>query len=664
MSVRPPKRKRQLADSDDEEVLELKTEPVSEEEGFVEMLISDDEEDDATIGLASSNDFSHLVVNRDAERRPLTVLPNGRVFLETFSNLYQQACDFLIAIAEPVSRPHFIHEFRITQHSLQAAASLGLTTDEIVSTLKKLSKVDISPALAKYIEKRTSRCGKVKLLLHHTRYFVESQDPKILARLLKHPLIAEARQSLIDRDTGSPPSPPADSWTVDPSTGFLVSIHEVGHAIMVSGRAVDQRKAMGIDLTGDDETDESSSAAAASASISSASAPMTAPLEPSRQTTRVFAFEINGQVAEQVRAACMLPSVDYPLLEEYDFRGDTSSPHLPIESKSGTDVRDYQEKSLAKMFGNGRARSGIIVLPCGAGKTLVGITASITIGKSTLVFCNTAMSVIQWRNEFLKWSTVPSQRVYIFTGDTKDDDIDIRHWLRQTNRDHENEAIVLITTFNMIGYNGRRSADTDRALEFIRRRVWGLVLLDEVHVAPAQFFRKCVSHTHSRCKLGLTATLVREDDLVKDLFHLVGPKLYEANWLDLQAAGYLAHVQCFDVQCAMSPEYFMARLSTESAKKRALLSVCNPSKFRACEYLIQMHESRGDQILVFSDNIFALEYFALKLHKPYIYGKSGGLSLSLSNSFTHSQNLSLRASRLSLTIPKWLCEDALPLENR
>lgn len=76
----------------------------------------------------------------------------------------------------------------------------------------------------------------------------------------------------------------------------------------------------------------------------------------------------------------------------------------------------------------------------------------------------------------------------------------------------------------------------------------GLVILDEVHVAPARMFRKCVSITHSRCKLGLTATLVREDDLVNDLFYLIGPKLYEANWLDLQEAGYIATVQCVEVR--------------------------------------------------------------------------------------------------------------------
>ncbi len=85
---------------------------------------------------------------------------------------------------------------------------------------------------------------------------------------------------------------------------------------------------------------------------------------------------------------------------------------------------------------------------------------------------------------------------------------------------------------------------------------WGLILLDEVHVAPADKFRKCVSVTHSRCKLGLTATLVREDDKIEDLTFLIGPKLYEANWLDLQSRGFIATVRCTEVWCPMSSSFY------------------------------------------------------------------------------------------------------------
>jgi hypothetical protein len=138
-----------------------------------------------------------------------------------------------------------------------------------------------------------------------------------------------------------------------------------------------------------------------------------------------------------------------------------------------------------------------------------------------------------------------------------------------------------------VAFQGQRSAEAERAMELISKQEWGLIILDgqlpaasrlqwtgslrrpdcwpsprtcalpfcrlfaacaEVHVAPAKMFRKCISITHSRCKLGLTATLVREDELIDDLFFLIGPKLYEANWLDLQNAGYIATVQCVEVR--------------------------------------------------------------------------------------------------------------------
>merc|ERR1712203_1153253 len=101
----------------------------------------------------------------------------------------------------------------------------------------------------------------------------------------------------------------------------------------------------------------------------------------------------------------------------------------------------------------------------------------------------------------------------------------------------------------------------------LESKEWGLVLLDEVHVTPANSFRKSVGRTHSRCKLGLTATLVREDDKISDLYYLVGPKLYEANWLDLQRDGYLAKVQCMEVWCPMSSEFYDAYLKETCERK-------------------------------------------------------------------------------------------------
>ena len=153
------------------------------------------------------------------------------------------------------------------------------------------------------------------------------------------------------------------------------------------------------------------------------------------------------------------------------------------------------------MFGNGRARSGIIVLPCGAGKTLTGVTAAQTIKKSVVCLCTNAVSVLQWKYQFQLWTTIPDENICVFTSDRKEDLVPGR-------------PVVLITTYTMMSFSGRRSDKAQEVMESIRGREWGLLLMDEVHVVPAQMFRRVIGTVKAHCRLGLTATLVREDDLI------------------------------------------------------------------------------------------------------------------------------------------------------
>ncbi|KAJ3438247.1 rad25/xp-b DNA repair helicase [Anaeramoeba flamelloides] len=258
------------------------------------------------------------------------------------------------------------------------------------------------------------------------------------------------------------------------------------------------------------------------------------------------------------------------------------------------------------MFGSGRARSGIIVLPCGAGKTLVGITATCTIQKSGLVICTSTVAVEQWMAEYRRWTNIELSQIARFTSDFKEI--------------FNSQAGIMITTYSMISYTGQRSPEAEEVINHICSRDWGILVLDEVHVVPADIFSRTLTIVKAHTKLGLTATLVREDDKIKDLNYLIGPKLYEANWLDLQRSGYIARVQCAEVWCPLTPSFFYTYLNEESKQKKSLLCYVNPSKFQNCQYLINYHEKRGDKILVFSDNIFALKFFAKTLKRPMIYG--------------------------------------------
>lgn len=136
---------------------------------------------------------SQMLLKSDNDMRPLWVAPNGHIFLESFSPVYKHAHDFLIAISEPVCRPEFIHEYKLTAYSLYAAVSVGLQTQDIIEYLNRLSKTSIPEGIVEFIKLCTLSYGKVKLVLKHNRYFIESPYPDILQKLLKDPVIQECR---------------------------------------------------------------------------------------------------------------------------------------------------------------------------------------------------------------------------------------------------------------------------------------------------------------------------------------------------------------------------------------------------------------------------------------------------------------------------------------
>ncbi|KAL3331388.1 hypothetical protein AABB24_034949 [Solanum stoloniferum] len=454
---------------------------------------------------------------------------------------------------------HYISKpmiFSLLLLSLFAAVSVGLETETIIAVLSKLSKTKLPKEMIDFIHASTANYGKVKLVLKKNRYFIESPFPEVLKRLLADEAIGKARISFEGMHG-------KDGFTVSKPVNEI----EGGHDELIN------------------EVDVSAAA----------------------EEKETHSFEIDPAQVENVKQRCLPNALNYPMMEEYDFRNDTVNPDLDMELKPQAQPRPYQEKSLSKMFGNGRARSGIIVLPCGAGKSLVGVSAASRIKKSCLCLATNAVSVDQWAFQFKLWSTIREEQICRFTSDSKE-------------RFRGNVGVV-VTTYNMVAFGGKRSEESEKIIEEIRNREWGLLLMDEVHVVPAHMFRKVISITKSHCKLGLTATLVREDERITDLNFLIGPKLYEANWLDLVKGGFIANVQCAEVWCPMTKEFFAEYLKKENSKKRQALYVMNPNKFRACEFLIRFHEQqRGDKIIVFADNLFALTEYAMKLRKPMIYG--------------------------------------------
>jgi|EP00979_Chaetoceros_neogracilis_P002758 DNA excision repair protein ERCC-3 len=535
----------------------------------------------SSVASPTGADFSNLKLKPDHSARPCWTAPDGAIYLEAFHTLYNSAYDFLVAISEPVARPEFLHEYKLTPYSLYAAVATNIDTESIVRVLDRLSKNVLPTGVATFIRECTKRYGKAKLVLKHNKFYVESEHPDVLRELLRDSKISQAR---VVEDSAA--GDEADSTDKD---GFVVN-----------EKAAEMEENLkilrGTDDDSDDDEDEDIMAEASGASRANQGKKFT-----------TVAFQIRSEQVEVVKKQAI--ELDYPLMEEYDFRNDNVNPNVPMDLKPHARIRRYQERSLAKMFGNGRARSGIIVLPCGAGKTLTGVTAAQTIKKSVIVLCTNAVSVLQWKYQFQLWTNIPDDRICCFTSDKKE----VMH----------PESCVLVTTYTMISYGGKRSEKSKEVMDAISGREWGLMLMDEVHVVPAKMFRRVVGSVKAHCRLGLTATLVREDDLISDLNFLIGPKLYEANWMDLTAAGYLANVQCVEVWCPMTGPFMGEYLKpTANARLKQLLYVMNPSKLRAVEYLVNFHEARGDKIIVFSDLVYSLKLYADMLKKPLIYGET------------------------------------------
>lgn len=573
---------------------------------------------DAASQYFKKRDYSHYQLKPDHQNRPLWIEPDGTIVLERFSPLSEQATDFLITIAEPKSRPSLLHEYRITTHSLYAAVSIGLRPQDIINTLDRFLKTPLPPRILNFISSCTQSYGKVKLVLKNNKYFVESVDTQLLQKLLADPQIRAARISgTTDISTSYAPTM---AGLVIPGTKNAAGVHQAdlkqgNNQNGEQGQAGTEADVFAA-LNEEDDDDEKEA---------------------------VHSFEISDASVETVQKQCL--EIGFPILEEYDFRNDNVNPNLEIDLRPNTLIRPYQEKSLSKMFGNGRAKSGIIVLPCGAGKTLVGITAACTIRKGVIVLCTSSMSVVQWRQEFLKWSNINPEDIAVFTADSKNK--------------FSGSTGIIVTTYSMVTNSRERSHDSKKMMDFLRGREWGLMLLDEVHVVPADVFRRVISSIKSHSKLGLTATLLREDDKISHLNFLIGPKLYEANWMELSQQGHIAKVQCAEVWCSMPPEFYDEYLRANSHMKRTLYAM-NPRKFQACQYLINYHEARGDKIIVFSDELYSLKQYALKLKKVFIYGGTGQAErMQVLENFQHNPDVNtLFLSKIgdtSLDLPEATC---------
>ena len=519
-------------------------------------------------------------------KRPLWVFQDGYILFETFTLLADEIQDFLITISEPVVRTKLIHEYVLTPYSLYAAITAGITNNEILRVLKKISKNPISIVLRKMILFCTKLFGKLYLILFKSMYFIYTPNSEILTKILNDKQLGGIKFSLISKNYNL------------------------------------------------ENEDDSSLQKNLFIKKSSAFSIFKSDYDLKNKINFIFSINVEKKEIENVKRRCV--ELDCQILEEYDFINDGYISDIKIDLSPSTKIRAYQEKAISKMYNKGRVRSGVIVLPCGSGKTVVGISSASILKKTSLIICNSTVSVDQWKKQFLKWSTISKKKIRSFVAG-------------EFSSFPTSDSEIIITTYSMISFGGQRAKLSASFLSEIKAREWGLVILDEVHVVPANVFRKVFGFINTQCKLGLTATLLREDRKVGDIGFLIGPKLFEANWLDLEKSGFLAMACCTEIYCPMPSKYYDCYLNG-TGSIRQILCALNPNKARICDFLIRYHEKRGDRILVFSDNVFALRSYATKMTRSFIYGATGSLErMKILKNFQEFNGQTLFISRIGDT---------------
>ncbi len=276
-----------------------------------------------------------------------------------------------------------------------------------------------------------------------------------------------------------------------------------------------------------------------------------------------------------------------------DLAGYTPGTPHPIDlAEDDWSLRPYQREAVDAFAAGG---SGVVVLPCGAGKTIVGAAAMAATGTTTLILVTNTVSARQWRDELLRRTTLTPEEIGEYSGQVKE------------------IKPVTIATYQIL--TARRKGQYAH-LALLDALDWGLIVYDEVHLLPAPVF-KLTADLQARRRIGLTATLVREDGRESDVFSLIGPKRFDAPWKQIEAQGFISPAACYEVRVDLDPD---ERLEYAAAadEDRYRLAASAPEKIDAVRALIARHP--GEQILVIGQYLDQLEILASALDAPQITG--------------------------------------------
>ncbi|MBD2871471.1 DNA repair helicase XPB [Paenibacillus arenilitoris] len=299
-----------------------------------------------------------------------------------------------------------------------------------------------------------------------------------------------------------------------------------------------------------------------------------------------------------------LTRLGYPVIDLAGYHaGEELSVRMkPITSAGGRPfaLRDYQRAAVELFYKEGTVQggSGVIVLPCGAGKTVVGIAALARNSRATLILTSNGTSVKQWKEELLDKTTLTEQEVGQYSGT-----------MRQVRP-------VTIATYHILTHRSSKDAPFSH-MKLFSERDWGLIIYDEVHLLPAPVFRMTADIQATR-RLGLTATLVREDGCAEDVYSLIGPKLYDMQWKTAETEAYIAAVSCTEIRVPLHMDK-EEPYREASARSKLRLAAENPGKMAIVRQLLREHE--GKPTLIIGQYLNQLHEIADRLGAPLLTGE-------------------------------------------
>ena len=512
---------------------------------------------------------------------PLIVQGDRTLLLDVHAPLANECRNDLIPFAELERSPEHLHTYRLTPLSLWNATSAGFTPQDAINVLQKYARYDVPQSVTMWIEETASRFGKLRLI----------PGPKISVPLKASEAVADAVSKTENKtpDEANKSPSPENAPDSDTDTTSKKQIQEQYLYLVATSRPVyleikanaQARKLMEPCVYNPEEVEK--------------------PVELT-EDEKQFCFKLkltDRGTIKQVLLNCLWPVKDEIQLED----GEPLDFSLRETTKNGSkfEIRSYQKEAANALIGNRGPGTGFgtIVLPCGAGKTIVGMTIMDMLKTSTLIITTNISAVHQWMQELKDKSNLTDDQIAEYTGENK------------------TLAPVTVATYQILTWRPEKDGPYPHFSLFTKRK-WGLIIYDEVHMLPAPVFR-VVAEVQAVRRVGLTATLVREDGCEGYVFSLVGPKRYDVPWKELERDHWIATAECVEVRVDL-PETAQIEYAVAPARTKHRIASENPVKTEITKELIEMYPE--DKILVIGQYLEQLNQIAKELNAPIITGKT------------------------------------------